>query len=68
MSSDQAAKLAATIEVLSGAVGFLIAERVAAQPLAIQDDLLSVLQRACPGRPARARTRSAAGSRWSPPR
>ncbi|KTS07353.1 MULTISPECIES: hypothetical protein [Methylobacterium] len=46
MSSDQAAKLAATIEVLSGAVGFLIAERVAAQPLAIQDDLLSVLQRA----------------------
>ncbi|SFT07894.1 hypothetical protein [Methylobacterium sp. yr668] len=46
MSSDQAARLAATIEVLSGAVGFLIAERVAAQPVTIQDDLLCVLQRA----------------------
>ncbi|MEE7493929.1 hypothetical protein [Methylobacterium oryzae] len=46
MSSDQAAKLAATIEVLSGAVGFLLAERVAAQPATIQGDLLSVLQRA----------------------
>lgn len=46
MSSDQAAKLAATIEVLSGAVGFLIAERVAAQPVPIQNDLLRMLQRA----------------------
>ncbi|MGU3465576.1 hypothetical protein ACLBXO_12040 [Methylobacterium sp. C33D] len=46
MGSDQAAKLAATIEVLSGAVGFLLAERVAAQPVTIQDDLLRVLQRA----------------------
>ncbi|MGU3453047.1 hypothetical protein [Methylobacterium sp. 391_Methyba4] len=44
MSSDHAAKLAATLEVLRGAVGFLIAERVAAQPVAIQDDLISALQ------------------------
>ncbi len=46
MSSDQVAKLAATIEVLTGAVHFLIAERVATQPAAAQGDLLRVLQRA----------------------
>ncbi|MDP4023617.1 hypothetical protein Q8W71_13340 [Methylobacterium sp. NEAU 140] len=46
MSSDQVAKLAATIEVLTGAVHFLIAERVAAQPAAAQGDLLHILQRA----------------------
>ncbi len=52
MSSDHAAKLAATLEVLRGAVGFLIAERVAAQPVAIQDDLISALQDALSRRPA----------------
>jgi hypothetical protein len=46
MSSEHAAKLAATIEVLTGAVGFLIAERVSAQPEAIRGDLLHILQRA----------------------
>ncbi|MGH1587251.1 hypothetical protein ACRBEV_01505 [Methylobacterium phyllosphaerae] len=44
MSSDQAAKVAATLEVLTGAVGFLLAERVAARPAAIRDDLLTGLQ------------------------
>ncbi|WP_457107079.1 hypothetical protein [Methylobacterium sp. P5_C11] len=44
MSSNQAAKVAATLELLTGAVGFLMAERVAAQPAAIRDDLLNGLQ------------------------
>ncbi|WP_375457294.1 hypothetical protein [uncultured Methylobacterium sp.] len=52
MSSDQVAKLAATIEVLSGAVRFLLAERVSRQPEAVQDDLLQVLQRSL-SKPAR---------------
>jgi hypothetical protein len=58
MSSDQVAKLAATIEVLTGAVHFLIAERVAAQPEAIQGELLHILQRALstPPRPEEALT------------
>lgn len=43
MSSDQVARLAATIEVLTGAVHFLIAERVAAQPACLQDELLHIL-------------------------
>ena len=62
MSSDQVAKLAATIEVLTGAVHFLIAERVSAQPAAAQDDLLRILQRAfsAPPRPDEARTGRAA--------
>lgn len=46
MSSDQVAKLAATIEVLTGAVHFLLAERVTAQPEAVRGDLLHILQRA----------------------
>ena len=58
MSSDQVAKLAATIEALTGAVHFLIAERVAAQPEAIQGELLHILQRALstPPRPEEALT------------
>ena len=46
MSSDQGATVAATIEVLSGAVQFLLAERVSMQPGSVQGDLLHVLQRA----------------------
>ncbi len=46
MSSDQVARLAATIEVLTGAVHFLVAERVASQPAAVQGELLHILQRA----------------------
>ena len=46
MSSDQVAKLAATIDVLTGAVQFLIAERVSMQPPAVHGALLQVLQRA----------------------
>ena len=46
MSSDQVARLAATIEVLTGAVNFLVAERVAAQPARLQDELLDILERA----------------------
>ncbi len=62
MSSDQVAKLAATIEVLTGAVHFLIAERVAAQPVPAQGDLLRILQRAfsTPPRPEEAFTGRAA--------
>ncbi|WP_375462369.1 hypothetical protein [uncultured Methylobacterium sp.] len=45
MNSDEVAKLAATIEVLSGAVQFLLAERVSRQPGPVQGDLLHVLQR-----------------------
>ena len=44
-SSDQVAKLAATIEVLTSAVQFLVAERLNAQPPEVQADLLRVLQR-----------------------
>lgn len=46
MSSDQVARLAATIEVLTGAVQFLVADRVAAMPMSIQGELLRILQRA----------------------
>lgn len=46
MSNDQVARLAATIEVLTGAVNFLVAERVAAQPDSVQGELLHILQRA----------------------
>lgn len=62
MSSDQVARLAATIEVLTGAVHFLIAERVAAKPEAAQADLLRILQRAfsTPPRPEEAFTGRAA--------
>ncbi|GJD42731.1 hypothetical protein AFCDBAGC_0570 [Methylobacterium cerastii] len=45
MSSDQVAKLAATIDVLTSAVQFLIAERVSMQPPALHGALLQVLQR-----------------------
>ena len=45
MSSDQVAKLAATIDVLTGAVQFLIAERVSMQPPALHGALHQVLQR-----------------------
>jgi len=45
MSSDQVAKLAATIEVLTSAVQFLVAERLNEQPSEIRADLLRVLQR-----------------------
>lgn len=62
MSSDQVARLAATIEVLTGAVQFLIAERVAAQPACLQDELLDILERAfaTPPRPREAFTGRAA--------
>ncbi len=46
MSSDQVAKLAASIDVLTNAVQFLVAERVSMQPPAVQGALLHVLQRA----------------------
>ncbi|MGU3539444.1 hypothetical protein [Methylobacterium sp. A54F] len=45
MSSDQVARLAATIEVLTSAVQFLIAERINQQPEDLRSDLLRVLQR-----------------------
>lgn len=45
MSNDHVAKLAATIEVLTGAVQFLLAERVNAQAETSHGDLLRVLQR-----------------------
>lgn len=72
MSSEQAVKLAATIEVLTGAIGFLIAERVAAQPDAVRGELLHILQGALskPSGPAAsdgvAAATGAALARWTP--
>src|SRR4051812_45954924 len=45
MSSDQVARLAATIEVLTSAVQSLVAERAHDQPPELRADLLRVLQR-----------------------
>ncbi|AWN39882.1 hypothetical protein [Methylobacterium durans] len=45
MSSDQVARLAATIETLTKAVQFLLAERISDQPEDIREDLLTLLQR-----------------------
>ncbi|GEP06288.1 hypothetical protein [Methylobacterium oxalidis] len=45
MSSDQVARLAATIETLTKAVQFLLAERISDQPEDIREDLLALLQR-----------------------
>ncbi|MCJ2078329.1 hypothetical protein ACFZ8E_20280 [Methylobacterium sp. HMF5984] len=45
MSGDQVVKLAATIEVLTNAVQFLVAERVSMQPPSVHGALLQVLQR-----------------------
>lgn len=56
MSSDQVARLAATIEVLTGTVNFLVAERVAAQPASVRGELLQILEQALsrPPRPPEA--------------
>ncbi|KAB1075079.1 hypothetical protein [Methylobacterium planeticum] len=53
MSSDQVAKLAATIEVLTSAVQFLVAERLNDQPPEMRPELLRVLQRAFSAPPKR---------------
>ena len=73
MSSDQVAKLAATIDVLTGAVQFLLAERVSMQPPAVHGDLLQVLQRALSvptqgdaGRRGGAAVPQADLARWTP--
>jgi hypothetical protein len=73
MSSDRIAELAATIEVLTGTVHFLLAERVAAQPAAIQGDLLAILQRSLAAVPSTDQTLGGSGAvaqddlaRWMP--
>jgi hypothetical protein len=73
MSSDRIAELAATIEVLTGTVHFLLAERVAAQPAAIQGDLLAILQRSLAAVPSTEQTLGGRGAvaqgdlaRWMP--
>lgn len=73
MSSDRIAELAATIEVLTGTVHFLLAERVAAQPAAIQGDLLAILQRSLAAVPQADETLGGRGAvaqddiaRWMP--
>ncbi|MDR7038133.1 hypothetical protein J2X36_002889 [Methylobacterium sp. BE186] len=45
MSADQVARLAATIETLTKAVQFLLAERVSDQPEDVREHLITLLQR-----------------------
>lgn len=73
MSGDRVARLAAAIEVPTGAVNSPVAERVAAPPACVQGELLHILERAFPKPPrfagsltGRAAPAQADLARWMP--